>query len=143
MSSHDLISIRPATADDLDVISAFAYAEGMDALPEPEKIFVAVNEDDEVVGFIRLVFDDDLVCHVNPIVVYPTWRGFGVGRALTEFAYEQYGELRLVSRGTSAEFYKALGFEPIDASLIYEPIMEECGYCPLIEECNPQPMHKE
>lgn len=142
MSSENLITLRPALTDDLEVICSFAYNEGMDDITEPDNVYVAVNQDDEIVGFIRLAFDDERVCHVNPIVVYPTWRGYGVGRALTEFALERYGELRLVSRGGSRAFYEALGFEPIDISLIYPSIAAECDECPLYEECQPCAMHK-
>lgn len=142
MSIESLITVRPAQTDDLDVICFYANSEGMDDIPEPDDVYVALNQDDEIVGFIRLVFDDEGVCHVNPIVVYPSWRGFGVGRYLTEFALERYGELRLVSRGGSRAFYEALGFEPIDISLIYKDVAAECDECPLYEECKPCPMRK-
>lgn len=118
----------------------FASAEGMDAIPSAEHVHLACNEAGETVGFIRLAFDEEGVCHVNPVVVYPTWRGHGVGEKLMNMAHERYGEVRLVSRGTSRAFYEALGYSPIAWKLIHKPIVDECSACPLAAECNPQPM---
>ena len=53
----------------------------MDAIPSIEGVRVAVNEDDEVVGFVRVVTSKEGVAFVNPVVTYRTWQGFGVGRA--------------------------------------------------------------
>lgn len=139
---EQLVTIRAAKDGDLTTIVAFAALEGMGEAETPENIFVAENGDGEVVGFIRLVFDGQGVCHVNPVVVYPTWRGLGVGRLLVDFAFEKYGELRLVSRGSSLGFYEKLGFEPIEWEKIHPPIAAECDECELFEECGPRPLCK-
>ncbi|MEG0504551.1 MAG: GNAT family N-acetyltransferase [Raoultibacter sp.] len=138
-----IIAVRAATDEDLPTINVFAAAEGMGVIETDQDVYVAVNESDEIVGFIRLVFDGEGVCHVNPVVVYPTWRGFGVGRALTDLALAAHGELRLVSRGSSLAFYQSLGFEPIAWDLICEPIVAECDGCELMDECKPVPMRKQ
>lgn len=138
-----LFSIRSAEECDLASINAFAHAEGMDSIDTVESVFSAVNTDDELVGFIRIAFDDASIAHVNPVVVYHTWRGFGVGRALTKYALERFGELRLVSRGNSKPFYEALGFTSCAWEDIYPPIAQECDGCEMREECNPTPMKKQ
>ena len=78
--------------------------------PGPERVRVAVNDEDVVVGFCRLQDDVNGIAYVNPIVTYSAWRGYGVGRALIEDARDLAGELRLIARGTSEGFYRKLGF---------------------------------
>lgn len=140
--STALFSIRAAEECDQASINTFAHAEGMDSIAVLEHVFVAVNETDEVVGFIRIAFDEKRVAHVNPVVVYSTWRGFGVGRALTEYVQDLFGELRLVSRGGSKAFYEALGFIPCTWEDIYPPIAQECDGCEMKDECGPTPMRR-
>ncbi len=114
----------------------------MDTLPSLERVTVAVNTSDEPIGFIRIVLDSRGVAHVNPVVVYAPWRGRGVGKALVNDAQRTYGEIRLVSRGSSKPFYDALGFECCSWDLIEEGVSEDCAHCPMIDECHPQPMRR-
>ncbi len=88
----DLFTLRPATQEDMALIDAYALAEGMDAVGSPEGITVAQNAEGEPVGFLRLVLGANGFWHVNPVVVYGPWRGYGVGRALTEAALAEKGE---------------------------------------------------
>ena len=98
---EDLFTIRDARAADMPLIDSYAHAEGMDRMPGPERIRVAVDADDAVVGFCRLQDDVNGIAYVNPIVTYALWRGYGVGRALIDDARAIAGELRIISRGTS------------------------------------------
>lgn len=132
--------IRDARQDDLAHADALAYAEGMGTIESVENVRVAVNDVDEVIGFLRLVFDEGNVAHVNPVVIHPSWRGRGVGRALVEDAAARAGELRLVSRGTSLAFYRALGFVDLPWSAIEPDIVAECDGCELYDVCGPVPM---
>ncbi len=138
----DLFTLRPARESDRELIDAYTYAEGMDRLPSLERVTVAVNADDVPVGLIRIALDSCGVAHINPVVVYREWRGYGVGRALVEAAEAAYGELRLVSRGSSKPFYDALGYTNCDWSMIEPGVSEDCDGCPLYDECDPQPMRK-
>ena len=99
--TNELFTIRDARPDDKAVLDGYANLEGMDAIPSIEGVRVAVNEDDEVVGFLRIALAEDGTAFVNPVITHETWRGFGVGRALMEEALARHGELRLVSRGGS------------------------------------------
>ena len=113
----------------------------MDSIPGANRVRVAVNGDDEVVGFCRLQDDVNGIAYVNPIVVYPTWRGYNVGRALMDDAHALAGELRLIARGTSEGFYRKLGFVEMpweDVDL--EAAEEDCDNCPYRESCGPVPM---
>lgn len=140
--SNELLTMRPAREDDLELINIYAYNEGMPDIPGVEGVTVAANADDQVVGFIRIKHGADGIAHVNPVVVYAAWRRYGVGRALVEDALAREGELRLVSRGGSLAFYRALGFEDVEWEAIDPEIASECDGCELIDECRPQPVAK-
>ena len=140
--TDDLFTIRDARADDKPVLDAYANAEGMDAIPDIEGVRVAVNGDDEVVGYLRVALDGDGTAFVNPVITHETWRGYGVGRALMDEALARHGELRLVSRGGSLPFYEALGYERIGWDLIKMALVDDCDHCELRDECGPVPMRK-
>ncbi len=141
--TDELFTIRDARVDDKPVLDAYANAEGMDAIPDIEGVRVAVNGDDEVVGFIRIALDEeDGTAFVNPVITHETWRGYGVGRALMDEALARHGELRLVSRGGSLPFYEALGYERIGWDLIKMALVDDCDHCELRDECGPVPMRK-
>ena len=137
----DLFTIRDARESDMELIDAYAHAEGMDRIPGPERVRVAVNDEDAVVGFCRLQDDVNGIAYVNPIVTYAPWRGYGVGRALIDDARMLAGELRLISRGTSEGFYRALGFVEMPWSDVdLEAASEDCDNCPYRAACGPVPM---
>ena len=133
--------LRPARARDLASIDAMTAAESMPSVPNIDNITVATNKAGEVVGFIRLQLDDG-VWHINPVVTYPTWRGYGVGKALVKDALKRTGELKLVARGPSVPFYEAMRFDKVDWDQVGPKIAGECDGCPMRGECNPQPMAK-
>ena len=125
----------------MGLIDAYAHAEGMDKIPGPDRVRVAVNDDDVVVGFCRLQDDVNGVAYVNPIVTYAPWRGYGVGKALIADARDRVGELRLISRGTSEGFYRKLGFVEMPWSNVdLEAASEDCDNCPYRAACGPVPM---
>lgn len=140
----ELFTIRDAREADMPLIDAYAAAEGMDVIPGPGRVRVAVDADDAVVGFCRLQDDANGIAYVNPIVTYAAWRGYGVGRALIEDARAIAGELRLISRGTSEGFYRKLGFVEMPWSEVdLEAASEECDTCPYRADCGPVPMKLE
>lgn len=138
----DLFTLRPAVEDDLEAINTYAYWEGMDVMPSLDNITVAESADGDVVGFIRIAMGANGIAHVNPVVTVETWRGYGVGKALVEDALAKYGELRLVSRGSSLGFYHAVGFENVPWEDIDMAVVDDCEGCEMREECNPQPCRK-
>lgn len=136
----DLFTLRPAREGDWELINYYAYNEGMDDIPSLDNVTVAANADDECVGFLRLAFSEAGIAHVNPVVTYSAWRGYGVGRALIDDARAHHDEIRLVARGGSIGFYRALGFVEIPWTDIAPGVTEECDGCPLFDECGPLPM---
>ena len=137
------LQFRNARPDEIDTLSALSSAEGMDPVPSEEDILVATDEKDQVAGFIRLQQDIAGIWYVNPIVVAPDWRGYGVGRALIEEAYRRVGELRLVARGDVIPFYEKLGFVELGWDEVdLEAASEHCNDCPIRDTCGPLPMKK-
>ncbi len=136
----DLFTLRPARDADLPYLNSYNYAEGMDSLDDVEGVTVAANSADEPVGFIRIEVGPSGRAYVYPIVVHKSWRGYDVGRALMDAALAQHRELRLVSRGSSIGFYKALGYEACSWDEIDEGIGEDCANCSWRDECAPLPM---
>lgn len=140
--SNELFTLRPAVEADRELIDWYMHREGMDRLSSLENVTVAANVEGLCVGFIRLNKGNNGVWHVNPVVVNPEWRGWGVGRALMEDALARTGELRFVARGASIPFYRSLGYEEIPWEDIAPGVTEECDGCPMFEECAPLPMGK-
>ncbi len=140
MTSDPAFTLRPAREDDLPFINAFNYAEGMDSLASIEGVTVAVDGEDDPVGFIRIAIGSSGNAFVNPVVANPAWRGRGVGRTLMEDALRRHGELRLVSRGVAVPFYRALGYESCSWDEIDEGVSEDCAHCSWRDECGPLPM---
>ncbi len=138
----DLFTMRDAREDDRRYLDAYTYEEGMDRLPSLDGVRVAVNAQDEPVALIRISLDSKGVARVNPIVVHASGRGDGVGRPLLDEAQRIFGELRLVSRGSSKAFYDAIGFAPCAWDLIEADVIEDCDGCPLFDECGPVPMRR-
>ncbi len=139
-SQNDLFSLRPARDADKALLDTYTYAEGMDNIPDVEGVTVAVNSDDIPVGFIRIVIDGKGIANVYPIVTYAAWRRYGVGRALIDDALSRFGELKLVSRGSSRGFYETLGFQECAWTEIEPGFSEDCSACSWRDECNPCPM---
>lgn len=140
MATNPYVTLRPAVEADLPYLNAYNAREGMDQLPGIQDITVAVQEDDIPVGLIRIVGRETGCAYVNPIVVLDTWRGYGVGRCLLEDALETYGELRLISRGSSVGFYQAMGFHEIPWEDIESTDVDDCDNCNWRDECSPLPM---
>ena len=134
-----LFKLRKARNADLKLINAYAAAEGMDEIKSIKDIRVAANADDQCVGFLRLTRRGG-VAYVNPMATYSAWRGYGIGRALIEDALRREGELRLVSRGGSIEFYRKMGFRDAAWEDIHADVASDCDGCPMREECGPLPM---
>ena len=138
----DLFTLRPAREEDLQAINAYADWEGMDNMPGIENVTVAESASGDVVGFLRIAMGGNGVAHINPVITVKTWRGYNVGRELVEDALDRYGELRLVSRGGSVGFYRALGFTEIPWEAVDMSVCDDCDGCEMREECGPVPMGK-
>ncbi len=136
----NLVTIRPAILRDMQWVNLYAQFEGMDLMPSSDDIYVAINPNTEPVGFVRVAEGANGAAHVNPIVVCESWRGYGVGRELMQYASDKFGELRLVARGSAVPFYQALGFETCEWDDIDMSVTEDCDHCTDRDACQPIPM---
>ncbi len=139
MAKKNLFRIRPALKKDMPYLLMMVQNE--DVMIPADFItggMCAVNREDVPVGYIR-VEETGKGPHVAPIAVFENWRMHGVGKALIKKALDKYGELKLVSNGTSNGFYERIGFVEIDWESIDPSFLRDCLECEFYETCNPKP----
>jgi len=146
---NDLFSVRKACDDDLPGIEIISEDVGMPVIESAENTYVAVNDEDLPVGFIRIKLIDveggsgvgssSQHAYVYPVAVLRSWQGYDVGTALIDVALEQYNELRLVACTPSHGFYPKLGFKKASWDEIAPEIANDCKVCPDADTCSPQP----
>jgi GNAT superfamily N-acetyltransferase len=146
----DLFDIRPACAKDLPLLQSLFVEDGM-AQPSTAQLLagtVAVNDDDEAVGFIQILEVSDDVnpaangAYVYPVIVYQSWQHHGVGRALIDYELARHGTLKLVACNRSQRFYPKAGFEPLPWEQVAARVARDCELCPDLPTCHPQPFIK-
>ena len=81
---------------------------------------VAVDEDDEVVGFARALSDQAFAVYIADVLVRPSRQRQGIGRALVEaildrYPLERYHHQVLVAERGAEGFYRRLGLVPVGA----------------------------
>jgi len=135
-----LIRLRRLEKADIPVVVALGEQVDMGGIDEFSDVMVAVDDADELVGFLRICIVDD-VAYVNPVVVAQEHRGEGIGRLLMREASGRFPGLQLVARGDLARgFYATVGFWEVSWEDIADDIVDQCRYCPNLEECDPMPM---
>ncbi len=132
----ELFIVRPVSETDYPYIVTLLTEEGLGIPALWREGTVAANAEDELVGYIYTQHTA-MGPHVAPIAVFSAWRGLRVGQALIEFELKRYGELKLVARGDSVGFYRALGFSEIPFCEISDELEEDCNVCAYREECEP------
>ena len=142
------LTIRPARAGDVpgiyEQVRVFAdrglmirrsLAELYESIRE---FFVAVDEDNRVVGCVALhVFWEDL-SEIRCLAVAEHVQGLGVGRRLVEACWDLARELEVTSvfALTSATgFFERCGYRQIDKSELPQRIWSECVRCPSFPNC--------
>lgn len=123
------IEYRPIGAEQLDNIVALYEAEGWRAyLGDNDKLarafaeslyLVGAFDGKQLVGMIRLVGDGEHVLMVQDLLVAPTHRREGIGKALLQEGLAPYRSVRTkliltdLYDPTANSFYQALGLKPI------------------------------
>ncbi len=148
LQSEGLFSIRPARGSDLPIIQLMCKQAQMPFSEDFQVGTVAVNNEDQVVGFIRIleVTQDSnpqgLGAYVYPVVVFENWRHHGVARALVDYELQRYMTLKLVACSPSRGFYQRSGFETEAWGNIAAVIARDCELCTDRSSCEPQPFIK-
>jgi amino-acid N-acetyltransferase len=142
------LTIRPARVGDVpgiygqirvfadqDLMIRRSLAELYESIRE---FFVAVDDDDQVVGCVALhVFWEDL-SEIRCLAVAEHVQGLGIGRRLVDACLESAGELgvRSVFALTSAVgFFERCGYHQIEKSELPRRIWSECVRCPAFPNC--------
>jgi GNAT superfamily N-acetyltransferase len=75
---------------------------------------IIAEADGEVVGFLRALSDGAVSTYVAGLLVAPTWRGRGLGRALLDAcqALAPTTRLDVLAEPEAIEFYTQTGFRP-------------------------------
>jgi len=142
---QETIHVRTAREDDLLMIRVISDDVAMPRIESVEHTYVAVNDEDVPVGFIRIRLtktSNDEAAYVYPVAVARSWQGYDVGTALMTHALDIFGELRLVACTPSHGFYERLGFEKASWECIASEIARDCELCPEASTCIPQPFVK-
>lgn len=126
-----MITTKVVTAEDLvfsEVLALYqavewdAYTRDPDNLRaalEGSSTLVAARDGQLLVGLARVVSDGASICYLQDILVLPSHRRAGIGRALAEQALGEYRHVRQKVLLTDDEpkqkaFYEALGYSRTD-----------------------------
>ena len=99
-----------------------AYTENMPALARGYKNslrVLAADENEELLGIVRVVGDGATIILVQDILVYPQKQRQGIGTSLLKAVLERYADVRqiqLVTDNTpkTVAFYQSLGFVELE-----------------------------
>ena len=143
-AASPLFSIRTAQQRDLAFLQLLCDEQGLAIIQSVADCRVAVNDEDEPVGFIHIeTVDDETVekngAYVYPVAVFESWQHYGVASALIEDAYSRVDALKLVACRPSQGFYPKAGFKPVGWELIAQRITRDCELCVAREACQPIP----
>lgn len=100
--------------------------------------FYVLKKDGEVAGCAALrVYWDDLA-EIRSLVVDDEFRGRNWGRRLVEACLEEAASLGLKKVFTltvAPEFFRKLGFIPVEKEELPQKIWQDCIYCPHFPDC--------
>jgi GNAT superfamily N-acetyltransferase len=120
----DGISLRFWVEDDFPAVQALSTAEGWTTPSErPAESLLAwraswpaiiAEADRQIVGFLRAISDGAVTTYVAGLLIAPSWRGRGLGRAPLGAcqALVPSTRLDLLSEPDAVDFYSRLGFRP-------------------------------
>jgi len=132
------LQFRKGNEQDRQALSQLLQDNQMDPDVDPVEFTLAISAG-QLAGATRLEIEEGLF-YLRPVVVASEFQGKGVGRALVNELAKDFPVLHVAARGSAVEFYRRLGFEPIDWEQVPQLYRDECGLCPDKPECCPVPM---
>lgn len=90
---------------------------------EEESILLSAIEGTDVIGTVRIQFNNNTEAQLRYMAVSPLFQGKGVGKKLEKFAVgiiEDKGcdEIILQARDNAVQFYKSCGYEVVEKSYV-------------------------
>ena len=130
--------IRQAAESDRPAIEELLAAVEMSGEVEAEAYLVA-EQDQSIVGAGRLEWAGG-EAYLRAIAVQPGRQGAGIGAALVKRLIAGESQVKVVSRGSAAPFFRRLGFQAADWAVIDPVYQGECEGCSDRDSCQPQPL---
>lgn len=100
---------------------------------------VMENEKGELIGVVALHICWENLAEIRSLAVKEGEQKKGFGRALVEYCLEEakaLGITRVFTLTYQEDFFKKLGFKPIDKSLLPHKIWADCVRCPKFPDCD-------
>lgn len=119
------IQLRAWQEDDFPAIQRLTAQQGWTTpTNRPEEALLAwqhswpalvVAEDEQVIGFVRGLTDEEVTTYIADLLVDPRYRRKGLGRLLVEACHALYPHTRLdlISEQDAVPFYRREGFRDI------------------------------
>ena len=145
----DLISVRPATVEDIDAIfellelytaSGIVLKRSKEDIAGYLKNFVVAVDNGSVCGCCAARHFGNNLFEVRSLVVSPACQGKGIGRKLVTFIIDrlnrEVADWRLFTLTLQDKFFQSLGFEIVEKEIFPEKIWSDCSKCPKYHCCD-------
>lgn len=145
----DLISVRPATVEDIDAIfellelytaSGIVLKRSKEDIAGYLKNFVVAVDNGSVCGCCAARHFGNNLFEVRSLVVSPAYQGKGIGRKLVTFIIDrlnrEVADWRLFTLTLQDKFFQSLGFEIVEKEIFPEKIWSDCSKCPKYHCCD-------
>ncbi len=142
--------IRKATLKDISFILEIIkpYADSGKMLPRPlndlyEHIrdFSVYDKDNTILGIVALHVSWQDIAEIRSLAIREGSVSFGIGTALTKFCLEEARSLnvnKVFVLTYTPEFFKKLGFKPIEKEKLPQKIWMDCVKCSKFPSCDEQ-----
>jgi len=104
------------------------YKEAIEKAFRNSQYVVSAWDNDELIGFARVITDEALFATIWNMLVKPTYQKRGVGKMLIQKCLDTYPHLHffLFSGEQCVEFYKKMGFDTHQFGMYLKDGMKRC-----------------
>jgi amino-acid N-acetyltransferase len=107
--------------------------------------FVAVDADGRVLGICGLHICWEGFAEIRSLAVAADCKSQGIGRALAAACQDeaiQLGSTRLFVLTYVPDFFKKLGFDPVDKAILPHKVWRDCIHCVKFPDCDEEALIK-
>jgi amino-acid N-acetyltransferase len=97
------------------------------------------NDEGEAAGVVALNVSWDNLAEIRSLAVLEPSQGQGVGRRLVEYCLSDaitLGIYRVFTLTYQPDFFRKMGFEEVDKSVLPHKIWADCVQCPKFPDCD-------